>query len=544
MNNEIGVTITSDEDVSNSLVRIADQSRDTSRIIVTTMGDSEDAFDTAARATGTLGARLDMLDGAVSQLSGGIGDIGGAMTAFTDLTKQNAERQIRLKQAAQDVEQALADEEQAALDVKQAMNDMDQATRDAAQSGIDMEGAVIDEKEALLDVAEATAEYNKAVKEHGKNSMEAQRAANALARANLSVTQAQEDYKQAQLEGTQATQDYSQAEHDRTEATLAGKQAQLDLNAAQHDARPPTNIEIWGQRMESAATIAMGLAGAVQLLQFANVAAAASFVKSAAAATAARVATLAGAVATGIATAAQWAWNIAMSANPLGLVIIAVVALIAAIVWIATKTTWFQDLWNWTWGKIREPVLATANWIVEKVTWLWDKVVSGANWVRDTVVGAFSWIADRVSAYIDFISGMANRIANAFRGAAEGIASIFRWAFNMIAWAWNNTAGRLRFTLPEWVPNYGGASFAMPRLPMLQHGGKVLQTGAALVHKGEVVGPASTMPLDAGSSGADFTFKVEPGSDDKLMRVLLSMLSVRVQRAGGDINRLLRVKAV
>lgn len=57
--------------------------------------------------------------------------------------------------------------------------------------------------------------------------------------------------------------------------------------------------------------------------------------------------------ATAVATAAQWLWNVALSANPIGLVIIGIAALVAAIVWVATKTTWFQTAWKYTWDFLK-----------------------------------------------------------------------------------------------------------------------------------------------------------------------------------------------
>lgn len=66
--------------------------------------------------------------------------------------------------------------------------------------------------------------------------------------------------------------------------------------------------------------------------------------------TAARIAnttaTTAASVATKVWAGVQWLLNAAMSANPLGLIVAAVVALIGVIVLIATKTTFFQDAWK------------------------------------------------------------------------------------------------------------------------------------------------------------------------------------------------------
>jgi len=56
------------------------------------------------------------------------------------------------------------------------------------------------------------------------------------------------------------------------------------------------------------------------------------------------------AVALGIATVAQWAMNSAMLANPITWIIVGIVALIAVIVLVATKTKFFQTIWSAVWG--------------------------------------------------------------------------------------------------------------------------------------------------------------------------------------------------
>jgi hypothetical protein len=70
-------------------------------------------------------------------------------------------------------------------------------------------------------------------------------------------------------------------------------------------------------------------------------------------------ATTAWTVATSIATAAQWAWNSALLANPLTWIIIGIIALVAVIVLIATKTTWFQTAWK----AMSTAVVAAWNWV-------------------------------------------------------------------------------------------------------------------------------------------------------------------------------------
>jgi tape measure domain-containing protein len=60
---------------------------------------------------------------------------------------------------------------------------------------------------------------------------------------------------------------------------------------------------------------------------------------------ASQAATIAQMVATRAASAAQWLWNAAMSANPIGIVIVAIAALVAGLIWFFTQTELGQQLW-------------------------------------------------------------------------------------------------------------------------------------------------------------------------------------------------------
>ncbi|MCY0957218.1 phage tail tape measure protein, partial [Streptomyces sp. H27-H5] len=71
------------------------------------------------------------------------------------------------------------------------------------------------------------------------------------------------------------------------------------------------------------------------------------------------------AVALAVAAAAQWAMNLAMLANPITWIVLLVVGLVAVIVWLATKTRFFQEAWElmstivvvaweWLWSTVRD----------------------------------------------------------------------------------------------------------------------------------------------------------------------------------------------
>jgi uncharacterized protein YoxC len=131
--------------------------------------------------------------------------------------------------------------------------------------------------------------------------------------------------------------------------------------------------------------------------------------------------------------AAQQLLNLSFWASPIGLMIIAVAALVAIIVVIAVKTDWFQRLWAWAWAGIKASAVAVWDWLKE----LPEKL--GSSWSR---IGTL-------------------------------LSAPFRVAFNFISDAWNNTIGRLSWTVPGWVPIVGGNSISAPRLPKFHTGGMV-----------------------------------------------------------------------
>src|SRR3990167_1215782 len=96
----------------------------------------------------------------------------------------------------------------------------------------------------------------------------------------------------------------------------------------------------------------------------------------------------------------------------------------------------------------------------------------------NTVAGG---IGDRVGDVVRVFTGMAATIYGAFKSV-----------FNCIASLWNNTVGRLSFSVPDWVPGIGGSGFAAPDIPMRARGGIVTRPTLALI--GEA-GPEAVVPL-------------------------------------------------
>ena len=159
-----------------------------------------------------------------------------------------------------------------------------------------------------------------------------------------------------------------------------------------------------------------------------------------------------------IATAAQWLWNAALTANPLGLIVVGIAAVIAIIAILYTK---FEG--------------------VRKVV---DNVFG---FIKGVVVGS----VDVITTYVQTVLG------------------VYKTIFNTIAKLWNNTIGKLSFEFPDWVPGLGGKGFSVPNIPMLGEGGIVNSPTLAMIGEN---GPEAVIPLNrAGGMGGNYTINVNGG---------------------------------
>jgi hypothetical protein len=148
--------------------------------------------------------------------------------------------------------------------------------------------------------------------------------------------------------------------------------------------------------------------------------------------------------------------NLAMSLNPIGLIVLGVIGLIAGVLTLYKRFEGFRNLVDVVFQGIRT---------------------------------GFGFVVD----YLKFVAG------------------IYKEIFNGIAKAWNNTVGKLSFKVPGWVPGIGGKGFDVPNIPMLADGGIV--TGPTLALIGEA-GPEAVVPLDRMGSmgGGDVNIYVQ-GAD-------------------------------
>ena len=155
-----------------------------------------------------------------------------------------------------------------------------------------------------------------------------------------------------------------------------------------------------------------------------------------------------------IAKTVQMAWNLAMAANPIGLIVIAIAGLVGA----------FVLLWNKCDG------------------------------FRNFFIKAWDAIKDAVKSVGDFLSGIFESISDGFKG----FVNFFIEGINTVIKALN----KLSITVPDWVPEFGGKKFGfnIKTIPKLAEGGVIDRPTLAMV--GEA-GKEAVLPLENNTEWID-----------------------------------------
>jgi hypothetical protein len=283
---------------------------------------------------------------------------------------------------------------------------------------------------------------------------------------------------------------------------------------------------------------------------------------------ASKIATVAQAVASGIATAAQWLWNIAQMANPTMLIVIAIIALIAIFVLLWVKCSWFRDFWIglwhiladsalWLWHKVLEPYFM---WIIGNYIMLWnflkavgawfagpfvDFFVHAYQWLKDKATDAANWVTSKFQGMLNFFINLPGRIKSAVSGLWDALINVTRGAFNKVIGLWNSLDFALSIKVPDWVPGVGGKGFSVsdifPDLPYLASGGLIARAGLAMVgEKGpEVVSlPEGAQVHRSGtgpSSGPTQIVLRIDSAGSRMDDAIVELIRRAVRAQGGDL---------
>ena len=171
----------------------------------------------------------------------------------------------------------------------------------------------------------------------------------------------------------------------------------------------------------------------------------------------------------------------------------------------------FQNVWTWisekiseVWNNIIKPIWDAiygyiVNYLIpwyqklwEIVREVWDNVSSKISTAWGVISTVFESIKNGIATVWGFFQTAKDIIGSVFTNIADAISGPFKTAFNFISDAWNNTVGKLSWSVPGWVPVIGGNKIEAPQLPRFAEGG-IFNTGMgggsglAVLHDNEMI---------------------------------------------------------
>lgn len=217
----------------------------------------------------------------------------------------------------------------------------------------------------------------------------------------------------------------------------------------------------------------------------------------------------------------KWLWDVVLS------VILIAMAAQFALVWNGIKALWdyvlkptFQalgDFFKWVWENVLKPTLGflsdTFKTAFEGIKLIWNNVLKPVFdaigsvfkkvWNKylkptiDAITEAFTAMGDSIGGVWDKLwNKILKPIINSILGGMETLANGVVWGMNKVIDALNN----LSFTIPDWVPEFGGRTFGFSigklsevNLPRLASGG-VLNRGQLGLLEGS--GAEAVVPLE------------------------------------------------
>ena len=231
-------------------------------------------------------------------------------------------------------------------------------------------------------------------------------------------------------------------------------------------------------------------------------------------------------------TAVQWLLNAAMDANPIGIVILAIGALIAIILIVIDNLDFFRGIWDAVWKWCSDRITEVVDFIIA----LWNTYVMIFESVLDAIRSAWGavwkWVSDRVSDVVTWIGDRWN-------DAGEFIKSVFRGIGSFIGGIWDGVVSGVKGAINAVIRIINGAIsgvnaitgvVGIPAIPSI---GYLAKGGTAQRGKSYIVGERGPELFTPGRTGrvtnANTTAEAMGGGGASTVYVTLDF--------GGDFQR-------
>lgn len=135
------------------------------------------------------------------------------------------------------------------------------------------------------------------------------------------------------------------------------------------------------------------------------------------------IATKAQTVATNLAAGAMKLFNLVMNANPLFLIVTAIVAVVAGLILMYNKFEWFRNAVN----SVFSFVIGIVNGVIDFFKNNWQTILL---FILNPFAGIFKILYDKFEGFRNFVNGTINNIKNIFFGLFNTIKNIVQGVFN------------------------------------------------------------------------------------------------------------------
>lgn len=208
-------------------------------------------------------------------------------------------------------------------------------------------------------------------------------------------------------------------------------------------------------------------------------------------------------------TAVQWLLNAALTANPIGIVVVLIAALVAGLVIAWKKSETFRNVVKGALSAVGKAFSKLWDGIKRVFSWLRDNwplvlaILTGPvgiavllivkNWdkIKDAAKAVVEFVKRWFGKFVDFFRELPARLARIGKGIFDFLGDAFRSVINFIIRTWNN----LELKVPEvkiFGKTFGGFTIGTPDIPELRGSSSSGRTVVNNVTVNGAVDPQST----------------------------------------------------
>ena len=184
--------------------------------------------------------------------------------------------------------------------------------------------------------------------------------------------------------------------------------------------------------------------------------------------------------------------NAVFMANPIGIVIGLLGALVGAFVYAWNTSETFRNVVVGTWEAVKEAFSTVINWIKNAFTVDWSNAFGFIGDILNShlanVKNIFNSVKQIFNGIIEFVKGVFTAnwsrawqgVVNIFGGIMQGLGAVIKAPLNAVIGLVNSAISglnKISVTIPDFIPVVGGKHFGvnLPKVPYLYNGGIVTQ---------------------------------------------------------------------